>query len=377
MTGHRNSLLLRSPILGAFLRILWKELFELYQKPSMPLALLAASLLVVWTSSQLNIQQPRLGLYLYSGDAAESAVANAQAILAEFANIEIVGRSEGSLVDMDEMSGAGASLAAVHLEGGWLVLHRFATARQEAEVAQLAQLIGYSLRTGQPLSALLLKVEQPASTGFSTRMPALPGQPQVLLVPRTIALVVVFLPFVLATRSYTREVTFGMLPTVLGLPQSGWGVMAAGKLAACLWLVLCVLLALFLVIKPLFGISPKPGLMLQFGIQSLAIFSSAALGLLFAILARNQSHIHISIAVYFLALVLVSGFLFPLDTASSIIRWASFASPLTFSGQIMESWLFFGTSPLVFWRYILILGLQAVTAAALLIVTISVARRRV
>ena len=357
-------------------RVFWKELFELQQKPSIPLALLAASLLVVWTSGQINIEQPKIGLFLYEGGAREAAVKNATDILNEFAHVRVIPQP-GSLVDADAMQAAGAGLAVVHLGGQWLVIHRFATARQEAEAAQLAGLIGYSLRNNKPLSALLLDSDNVGVTGLSSRMSALPGEPHLLLVPRTIALIIVFLPFVLATRSYTREATSGMLQVLLGLPNGGWGTLAVGKVVTCLWVVLLVLLVLLLAVGPMFGFSPKPGLLVQLGVQSLAILASACLGLLLAILARNQSQIHLSIAVYFLGLVLVSGFLFPLETASPAIRWASYASPLTFSGKVLESWLFFGTSALIFPRDILCLAVQVLAAAALLALIIGLVRRRV
>src|SRR5262245_40562997 len=227
-------------------RMFWKELFELYQKPSIVLALLAASLLVVWTSGQINIEQPKIGIFLYKGSASDAALQNARAILREFAHVALPPENEreGSLVDADAMQGAGASLAVVYRNDQWVVLHRFATARQEAEAAQLAGLIGYSLRNNKPLSALLLNPDQGATTGFHGRISALPGEPQLLLVPRTIALIIVFLPFVLATRSYAREVASGMLPVLLGLPNGGWGALAVGKIAACLWLVLLLFLVL-------------------------------------------------------------------------------------------------------------------------------------
>jgi len=363
---------------GVF-RIFWKELFELRQKPSIPLALLTASLLVVWTSGKINIEQPKIGLFLYEGGASDverSRAAEASDILKEFAHVSVIRRA-GSLVDADAMQRAGASLAVVHMGGQWVVLHRFATARQEAEASQLAGLIGYSLRIKKPLSALLLEADNIAVAGFSSRMSALPGEPQLQLVPRTIALIIVFLPFVLATRSYAREVASGMLPVLLGLPSCGWGALAAGKIAACLWLVLFVLLVLFLAIDPMFGFSLKPGLLLQLGVQALAIFASACLGLLLAILARSQSQIHLSIAVYFLGLVLLSGFLFPLETASPAIRWASYTSPLTYSGKVLESWLFFGTGALTFPGDIAGLAVQAAAAAVLLTLTIALVRRRV
>src|SRR5437016_13180178 len=61
-----------------------------------------------------------------------------------------------------------------------------------------------------------------------------------------------------------------------------------------------------------------------------------------------------------------SGFLFPLETAAPFIRVASNASPLTFSGRILEEWLFHGAGAAIFWDDIRALGVQAAAVAAML-----------
>jgi ABC-type multidrug transport system permease subunit len=462
------------------LRIFWKELMELYEKPLAPLALIALSVFIVWTSGQINIKQPKITIFLYTAAAKPDDLQKARDILNEFARTSVI-EIAGDLVDVNAMQGSGAILAIVYRNTSWLVLHRFATARQETEAAQLAGMIAYALRAERPLSTLLVEpgpstikiqlytkgVDEaaltrvrgvlqsiptvqyvevneenidteamekagvnlalarsamdwfflqrftsavqaasagptiallgyllkpdsdaqyqpewrrlivPAQQGSTSRLSALPGAPQLELVPRTTALMIVFLPFVLAARSFARELAFGTLPFLLGLPHGGWRSMAAGKIAACAWTVIALLLILFLAAFPLFGFTPKPGLFLQLAVQSFAILTSACLGLLAAIQVRNQMHIYLVIAVYFLALVLVSGFLFPLETAAPLIQAASYFSPLTFSGKILESWLFFGTSPLVFTTDLLFLIAQATAAIVLLSLAIVQARKRI
>lgn len=464
-------------IVRGALRIFWKELFELYKKPLIPIALVALSIAVVWTSGQLNIRQPTIGILLYTGGATEPALTKARRILNDFAHTSVT-EVDGYLVDADTMEASDARLAIVFRNGEWLLMYRFPTARQEAQAVQLIGSIAYFLHTNKPLSGLFnparpkirvhlyksganeanvkrvrdilakysnisvvdqngdgvdtaaLEKDMPSigliytSTWFflprfatadqaadasrtvalvayeiehtslssedrallldpirsdavtASRVSALPGEPQLELIPRTIALIVVFLPFVLTTRSYSREVASGTLPLLLSLPEGGWTTLAVGKVAACVWIVLSVLSIVFMATSLLLNFGPKPGILLQLGVQGLAMLVSACLGLMCAILARSQSQVYLLISVYFLALVLVSGFLFPLETAAPLIRLASHFSPLTFSGRIMESWLFFGTSPLVFVRDIAFLVAQGLVGGALLACSIWFVRHR-
>lgn len=461
-------------------RVFWKETYELYQKPISSIALLVISILVVWMSGQINVRQPKIGIFLYTKGATDETLAGARQVLKEFAQTAIT-EVDDVLVDVNAMQRQGASLAIVFRDDSWLVLHRFATARQEAEAAQLAGMVAYALRAGRPLSTLLVQpdasklnvqlyskgvdrdeverveailksvptvkfeeikedtpdlaqMEQrganiilirsgdewfylqrfssavkaagagptvgmlgyllkpgtdnefqpewsrllmPSQQGWTSRLSGLPGAPQLELVPRTIALIIVFLPFVLAARSFSREVAFGTLPLLVGLPNGGWTSMAAGKVAACVWMVTALLILLLLAAFPMFDFSPKPGLATLLMVQGLAILTSACLGLLCAIQARNQMHIYLIIAVYFLVLVLVSGFLFPLETAAPVIQIVSFLSPLTFSAKVLESWMFFGTHPLIFMYEVLLLLCQAVAAVASLNVSMAFVRSRI
>jgi ABC-type multidrug transport system permease subunit len=459
-------------------RIFWKELFELFQKPVSTIGLIILSILIVWLSGQINANQPITKVLIYKGGVSEELLNEARKLIYEFAHTAVM-EIDAISVDPDAMQALGATLAITYRNGSWLVLHRFATARQEAEAAQLAGMMAYSLRANRPLSTLLavtapekitidLYVKEieddvlervrsvlgaipnvafkeiaedgldlagmperganvalirgggvwflfqrftsavqaasaaptigvvafllnpnsdtefepawsrlitPAQQGSISRLSALPGEPKLELVPRTLALIVVFLPFVLSARSFSREVTFNTLPFLLSLPGGGWGAVAVGKLFACVATNLAMLLILLLAMYPLSGFAPKSELALQLAAQALAMVTSGCLGLIVSVQTRNQTQIYLMITVYLLVLVLVSGFLFPLETASTAVRAASYLSPLTFSGKVLESWLFFGTSPLVFTNSLTFLVIQAIGAIALLSGSIRYARR--
>jgi ABC-type multidrug transport system permease subunit len=285
----------------------------------------------------------------------------------------------------------GAHYAVVPRGDSWVVFYNFPTLQQEEQTAWFINVLSTSLSEQKPLIAESAQSNLQNTTGPKTanvaepnvqkigptsRISALPGDSKILLVPRAILLTVLFLPFVMCARSFSREVAFETLPTILATPNGGWAPLLAAKAVASSWLSLLILLLLVLAIRPIFGVAPKPGLFLQLGAQGLAISTSAILGLFAAVWLRNQSQIYISVSIYFLVLVLLSGFLFPLETASPLIRAASNFSPLTYSENIFENWLFYGTNASVFGVSIMLMTAQLVAAGLALFSVSWIARRR-
>jgi hypothetical protein len=356
------------------IRIFRKEITELCFRPLLLVNLLLLSCLAVWVSGQLNIERPPIRVFLYTDGAEQTEVDKAQEALGQFPGIVVV-PTEGTL-DQNKMRSLGASLAIIRESENWVVLHRMISLRQEEENNLVINLIASSVQSGRPWLADAATVKS-ATLGEVSRLAAMPGRPEHELVPRTIALLVVFLPFAIAAQSYLREVMFRTLPTLI-LSQGGrWASLLTAKVIVSVWLSLSIFLFILLMIRPIFGISPKPGLLMELGAQGLASIVSASLGLLAAVAARSQSQLFISGAFYFLALVLISGFLFPLETAAPAIRFVSHASPLTFSGRLLEDWLFFGTPVHVFWRDLLFLGAQVIGSAILLSGAVWLAQRRI
>jgi len=359
-------------------RILWKELFEYRSRPIVLCVIVALSIGATLAAGNLYIRQPTIRIALYQPEPNSEIspdVDAAKDILQQYTNVVVI-RMPGSFLDLTAMQRDDAQYAVVPRGNNWVVFYNFRTLQQEEQSAWLVNLLSTSLNVQKPLIAGSTPSEV-KKIGLSSRTAALPGSSAVLLIPRTISLTVLFLPFVLSARSFSREVSFGTLSTILATRSGGWAPILVAKAIASSWISLIVLMLLILTIRPIFSIAPKPGLMVQLGAQSLAILASATLGLLAAVWSRNQSQIYIYVSIYFLVLVLLSGFLFPLETASLMIRIASNVSPLTYSQKILENWLFFGTDARIFSSNIVLLAEQLAVAVFALIVAAWVARRRV
>ena len=68
--------------------------------------------------------------------------------------------------------------------------------------------------------------------------------------------------------------------------------------------------------------------------------ASGALGLTVSSLATSQSLAILSVGIYFLALILISGFIFPIQEGSVLIRVLAHLLPLTFILPELRSWMF-------------------------------------
>jgi len=367
-------------------KFLWKEFFDIVQRPTTPVLMILLSIFVVWTAGQLNVEKPDLRLALLKQGVEKEQLKEAETILSEFTQAKV------SVVDstqqvVDALTEPGLHLGIVRQGPQWIVLHRQPTFYQEEDLTWLANSISSSLNTGHPwftepldLTPTNSETNKSATSENSirtlvSRLSSLPGQPELNFVPRTIGLISIFIGFVFVIRSYSREVTYRMLPVLLSTPIGGWRTIVAAKIVTSCWFATAIFLFLLLAARTIFGITPKPWLLVFLGIQVLAILISVCLGTVAAISAKTQSQIFILMAAYFLGLVLLSGFLFPLETASPLIRFASNLSPLTFSNPILEHWLFYGARVRVFVPEIIGLGLQLSAAIALLITSVLMARR--
>jgi ABC-2 type transporter len=284
--------------------LIWKELYDLLNRPLFVLGIVLTSIAVVWIAGHLSVERKIIRVFVYKGDASEETIEKAQNILTQFAQTHVF-LMDGNIVDSEAMHLAETHFAAIHRNGQWFVLYDVPSLDQEEEASRVSVVLADSLENNQ--SAMAGQVEFTKSD-FSSRLSALPGEPHMLFVPRTIALIVVFLPFILAARSQFRESVFGTLPLLLVAPKGGWLAMVIAKTVSAGWAGLIVLLVLLLIVRPIFGFVPKPGLFSMLGVEIIAIVSFCCLGITVSIVSRNHAHVFFFMSAYFLILMLLSGF---------------------------------------------------------------------
>lgn len=194
------------------------------------------------------------------------------------------------------------------------------------------------------------------------------------LVPGFVALIAVFLPFLLASGALAREREAGTLETLIVTARRNWMQLVAGKLLMPIFVSLLATLLLLVAARSAFDFGIKPGLVSALGVQLVAAAVSALLGLGVSTLLRSSQDAYTASAVYLVACILITGLIYPVEQAAWGVIGISYAFPLTLSGPPLEEWMLKGTGAAVeSWR---LAGLAAQLAGALALCALAVLRLR-
>jgi ABC-type Na+ efflux pump permease subunit len=194
------------------------------------------------------------------------------------------------------------------------------------------------------------------------------------LVPGFIALIAVFLPFLLASGALVREREAGTLETLIVAARRNWARLVAGKLLLPIFVSLLATLLLLVAARSAFAFGIKPGLATALGVQLAAAAVSALLGLGISTLLRSSQDAYTASSVYLVACILITGLIYPVEQAAWGVIGVSYAFPLTLSGPPLEEWMLKGTGAVIEpWR---LAGLFAQLVGALVLCTLAVRRLR-
>jgi ABC-type Na+ efflux pump permease subunit len=194
------------------------------------------------------------------------------------------------------------------------------------------------------------------------------------LVPGYVALIAVFLPFLIASGALVREREAGTLETLYMASRRNWVQLVAGKLLLPIFVSLFATLLLLVAARAAFAIGVKPGLATALGVQLAAATISALLGLGISTLLRSSQDAYTVSSVYLVACILITGLIYPVEQAAWIVMGVSYAFPLTLSGPPFEEWMLKGVgAALEPWRLV---GLAAQLLGAMALCALAVQRMR-
>jgi ABC-type multidrug transport system permease subunit len=162
------------------------------------------------------------------------------------------------------------------------------------------------------------------------------------LLPATIAFILCFLPLVLAAPSLIREQEAHTLEALLVAPNIKPGFLFGGKCLLPLAVTLFDFLLMLVLAQSVYHMHVKSGLVYIIMFLVPALLSPTLLGLALSAMATSQSQAMISSAIYFLALTLLSGFLYPIGESAYVVQALSKLFPLTFVHPVLNAWMFGG-----------------------------------
>jgi hypothetical protein len=160
------------------------------------------------------------------------------------------------------------------------------------------------------------------------------------LLPMTIALVISFVPFVLAVSSLIREKEAHTLEILLSAPEIDGRALFVAKTLLPVALTLFNVLTMVVLVDVLFGLHAKGAAGRTLLMLVPAVTSASLLGVAASTFVTSQTQAVMTSALYFFALTLLTGFITPLAEASLIVRVMSRLLPLSYALPLLNNWFF-------------------------------------
>ena len=265
-----------------------------------------------------------------------------------------------ALVALEIPAGYGRDLAAGHSPSVQLLVD--GTNSNTATVAQ-----GYAMRIvanlGSRMDGGALPAAEAAPRGIDLRArawfnPSL--ESRVYNVPAVIGVIVLLMCLLLTALAVVREREMGTLEQLLVSPLSP-GELILGKTLpvagiALVQMALVTSVALLWFDIPLRG--PLPTLVLAAG---LFILAGLSLGLLISTISATQQEAFLAMFLFLLPAIILSGFLYPIDTMPDIFRRLTLANPLRHFLEIVRGIFLRGAGISDLWVQFAVLSAMAVT----------------
>ena len=351
------------------LRIFAREGAELACRRGLLLLIFAAPVVLLLLVGNLRVREPLIRVAVASVESKQESVDRLRSILGELSGVEVVvwqspigdyrARALAERVDIVALKGQRSWDFYTPLTQP----HRLQLATMIVQQATLS--LEYAPHVPVPVAAAeltsrLIRYYPPVSAIDRS------------IVPKFIALIAVFLPFLLASAAIVKEREAGTLETLVLAARRSWVQIAAGKLALPIFAALITTLLLLVAARTAYGFGIKPGLGGALAVQCLAALASALLGLGISTIVRSQQEAYLTSAVYLIGLVLLTGTVFPIEQAAVPVRIVSYAFPLTFSGPSFDAYMTQGADAA---RGLSVLGnLAGQTSGALALCALAIVR---
>lgn len=170
---------------------------------------------------------------------------------------------------------------------------------------------------------------------------------------RQITLFAILLP----AAAMVREKERGTVEQLLVSPLTPFQIMLPKVLAMTVVILCATAVALFGVMRPVFGVPIKGSVVLFFGLTALFVFTTAGMGLAAATLTRNQAQVGMMTLLVVAPMLLLSGLVAPMEAMPAWARDLMILSPLRYFIEIAHGILLKGVGLSILWDSVLAMGL--------------------
>ena len=187
------------------------------------------------------------------------------------------------------------------------------------------------------------------------------------MIPGVIGQILFFLTTILTATAIVRERERGTIEQLIVTPIRSWELVV-GKLLPYVILAFLNMLEVLLIGTLWFKVPIRGDLGLILLLSALFLASSLGIGLFASTIARTQQEAMLTVMLFLLPSIFLSGFFFPLEAMPKVMQWLSYLVPLRYYLVIIRSLLLKGVGADMLTRDILalaIFGVTIMTAAAL------------
>ena len=187
------------------------------------------------------------------------------------------------------------------------------------------------------------------------------------MIPGVIGMILSFITTILTATAIVRERERGTIEQLIVTPIRSWELVL-GKLLPYVILAFVETFEIILVGRYWFGVPVRGSLTLIILTSGLFLMSSLGIGLFASTIANTQQEAMLTVMMYNLPSIFLSGFFFPIQAMPKILQWVSYAIPLRYYLVVIRALLLKGVGFEAIQREIwalAIFGIVIMTAAAL------------
>ncbi len=356
-----------------------KELLQLKRDVRMRAMVLVApvmQVLVLGYAADMDVRNVPAAVYDQDRTADSRAVAEAFRASGAFVLAELC----SSWSDVDDALLAGRAEIAVVIPPGFSRDLRSRASPQLGLVVDgsrsntAAVALAYATGIASSFGAGLLPAAAPSGPSVDARIrvwynPEL--RSRLFMVPGIFALLAMVFTIILTALAVVKEKEAGTLEQLMASPLRR-GELVAGKLAPFLLVSIVTLTLALAAVRIFFGIVPRGSLGLLALLSILFSVSTLGIGLFVSTLARTQQQAMLfSIFFFMFPMMILSGFVFPIENMPAAIRAVTYLMPLRYYLRIVRSLFLKGSGLSALWPEAL-----ALAGLAALYVSVAAARFR-